>query len=151
MYECKNVLTLSLPSSESIFSQLFKEKCICEVVRIGSTCVTIFHLSKLWKAKFSNCVMWYFWWRCIGVRLIIHYPFHSQEWSISNFPCSLTRNIASHSMENLTFHKLTQMKDDYTTNSHCITCTCLFKGWENVLFELGSERVTATVHIAGIQ
>ena len=29
--------------------------------------------------------------------------FHSQEWSISNFPCSLTRNITSHSM-NLAFH-----------------------------------------------
>ena len=27
--------------------------------------------------------------------------FHSQEWSISNFPCSLTRNITSHSLENL--------------------------------------------------
>ena len=29
---------------------------------------------------------------------------NSQEWSISNFPCSLTRNITSHSMKNLTFH-----------------------------------------------
>ena len=26
--------------------------------------------------------------------------FYSQEWSISNFPCSLTRSITSHSMEN---------------------------------------------------
>ena len=24
------------------------------------------------------------------------WPFHSQEWSISNFPCSLTRNITPH-------------------------------------------------------
>ena len=31
-------------------------------------------------------------------------PFHSQEWSMSNFPCSLAWNITSHSMENLTFH-----------------------------------------------
>ena len=29
---------------------------------------------------------------------------HSQEWSISNFSCSLTRNITSHSMKNLAFH-----------------------------------------------
>ena len=36
--------------------------------------------------------------------------FQSQEWSISSFPCSLTRNIASHSMENLAFHSFTQMK-----------------------------------------
>ena len=34
------------------------------------------------------------------------------------------------------------MKDDYTTNSHCLTYTVPFlKGWKNVLFELGSERV----------
>ena len=34
------------------------------------------------------------------------------------------------------------MKDDYTTNSHYLTYTFLLvKGWENVLFEFGSERV----------
>ena len=33
-------------------------------------------------------------------------PFHSQEWSISNFPCSLKRNITWHSMKNLVFHRL---------------------------------------------
>ena len=33
-------------------------------------------------------------------------PFHSQEWSMSSFPCSLTRNITPHSMENLAFHSL---------------------------------------------
>ena len=33
-------------------------------------------------------------------------PFHSWEWSISKFPCSPTRNITSHSMENLAFHSL---------------------------------------------
>ena len=43
-------LTLSLLSSNSTFSQPFKEKCISEVVRIGS--VIIFHPIKLWKAKF---------------------------------------------------------------------------------------------------
>ena len=32
--------------------------------------------------------------------------FHSQEWSISNFSCSPTRNITSYSMENLAFHSL---------------------------------------------
>ena len=35
-----------------------------------------------------------------------HKPFHSQEWSISNFPCSLTRNITSHRMKNFAFHSL---------------------------------------------
>ena len=39
------------------------EKCTSEVVRIGS--IIIFHLSKLWKARFFIlCVMWYFWWSC---------------------------------------------------------------------------------------
>ena len=28
-------------------------------------------------------------------------PFHPQQWSMSNFSCSLTRNITSHSKENL--------------------------------------------------
>ena len=36
--------------------------------------------------------------------------FHSQEWSISNFPCSLTRNITPQSMENLAFHRLLRWK-----------------------------------------
>ena len=43
-------LPLSLLSSESTFSQHLKDKCISEVVRIGS--IIIFHLSKLWRAKF---------------------------------------------------------------------------------------------------
>ena len=42
------VITLLLPSSKSTFSQLFREKHISEAVGI----ITIFHLSKLWKAKF---------------------------------------------------------------------------------------------------
>ena len=33
-----------------------------------------------------------------------------QEWSLSNFPCSLTRNITSHSMKNLTFHAYSDVK-----------------------------------------
>ena len=38
-------LTLSLPSSQDAFSQLFEEICTSEVVRIGS--IIIFHLRKL--------------------------------------------------------------------------------------------------------
>ena len=33
-------------------------------------------------------------------------PFHSWEWSMSNFSCSLSLNITSHRMENLAFHSL---------------------------------------------
>ena len=44
-------LTLSLLSSKSTFSQPFIEKCIRDVVRIGSI-----------KPRSSYCVMLYFWW-----------------------------------------------------------------------------------------
>ena len=37
-------------------------------------------------------------------------PFHSKGWSTSNFPCSLTRNIRPHSMENLAGHSLLRWK-----------------------------------------
>ena len=43
-------LTLSLPSSKGAVPNLPKEKCMSEVVRIGS--IIISHLSKRWKAKF---------------------------------------------------------------------------------------------------
>ena len=33
-----------------------------------------------------------------------------QKWSMSNFSCSITRNITSHSMENLVFHGLLRWK-----------------------------------------
>ena len=45
--------------------------------------------------------------------------------TMPNFSCSLTRNITSHSMENLAFHSL-KLPDDYTTNFHYITYTFLF-------------------------
>ena len=63
-WKCSAVLTLSLPSSKRTFSQPFKEKCMREVVRIGST--IIFHLSISYENSSSSyCVMSYFWrgWR----------------------------------------------------------------------------------------
>ena len=38
------------------------------------------------------------------------YPFHSQEWSISNFPWN-PRNITSHSVKNLAFHITPKFKE----------------------------------------
>ena len=46
--------------------------------------------------------------------------------------------------EELGFSSLTQMKYDYTTNSHIYTS---WKGWGNVLFELGSETVNWHVFV----
>ena len=42
----------------------------------------------------------------LNQRWALSQPFHSQEWSMSNFPCSFTRNITSHSMENFAMHSL---------------------------------------------
>ena len=46
-------------------------------------------------------------------------PFHFQEWSISNFSCSLTRNVTSQSVKNLAFHSSVRWKMIILlTNSH---------------------------------
>ena len=37
-------------------------------------------------------------------------PFHSQEWSISNFPCSPILNITAHSMKNVAFHSFSDVR-----------------------------------------
>ena len=62
--------------------------------------------------------------------------------SISNFSCGLIRNITSHSTKNLAFHSLLTWKiiilPILTTSLIYIS---LQSCWENVLFELGSERV----------
>ena len=44
--------------------------------------------------------------RVNGWRTSCMLPFHSQEWSMSNFSCSLTWNITSYGMKNLAFHSL---------------------------------------------
>ena len=62
---------------------------------------------------------------------------HFQEWSISNFLCSLTRNITSDRMKNLAFHSLLRWQMIILLSLIHFS----LKGWENVLFELGSERV----------
>ena len=46
-----------------------------------------------------------------------------EKLSISNFSCSLTRNMALHSIKNLAFHSLLRWKSDYTTNSNYLTHT----------------------------
>ena len=46
---------------------------------------------------------------------------------MSNFSCSLSRNITSHSMENLTLHFLLRWKMIIITNSHYLTYTFLIK------------------------
>ena len=53
-----------------ILSTFQREKRISEVVRLRG--IIIFHLSKLWKAKFFIlCDVMYFWWRCRGNLTLI--------------------------------------------------------------------------------
>ena len=69
-----SILNLSRPSSKSTFSQPFKEKCISEVVKLGS--IIIVRLSKLWKAfkKFFKS-----WCYIFGERAKFEID-HSWEW-----------------------------------------------------------------------
>ena len=60
---------------------------------------------------------------------------------MSKFPCSLTRNMTSHSMENLTFHSLLRWKVIILQILTTSLIQSLLKGWENTLFELRIERV----------
>ena len=62
-----------------------------------------------------------------------------QQRSISNFPCSLTRNITSHSMKNLAFHSLPGWNVIILPILTTLLVHFSLKGWENV--RLGSERV----------
>ena len=62
--------------------------------------------------------------------------FRGQLRSISNFSCSLTRNITSHRMKNLAFHNFDDLPILITAHIHVP-----LKGGGNVLFELRSERV----------
>ena len=51
------------------------------------------------------------WARHLGsAQLLLLDPFAPQEWSSSNFSCSLSRNITSHSMENVAFPSLLRWK-----------------------------------------
>ena len=61
------------------------------------------------------------------------------KWSISNFPCSLTRNITSHSMKNLAFIPYSDGILCYQFSLHHFYMFPL-KGWENIHFELGSGK-----------
>ena len=60
---------------------------------------------------------------------------------MSNFPCSLTRNTASHGMENLAIHSLLEWKIIVPPILATSLIHFLLKGWDNVLYELRSERV----------
>ena len=63
----------------------------------------------------------------------------------SNFPCSLTRNITSHSVENLALHSLLKWKIIILPILNTSLIHLFLKGWENVPFQLGSERANKTM------
>ena len=66
------------------------------------------------------------------------------EWSISNFPCSLSINMTPHSMKNLAFHSLLGLRWLYSTNSLYLTYIhFLLKNFCKMYFlSLWVERLT---------
>ena len=69
-----------------------------------------------------------------------------KKWSIPNFPCSLTINTTTHSMKNLAFHRSLRWKMIILRILIASLIHFYLKGWENVLFELGSERSRCVPH-----
>ena len=145
--------------SKSTFSQPFKTKCVSKVVRIGR--ITIVHLRNLWKAKFFILcaviflvrLQWKFEidhsWVNISAwqeptldqfQFQLRPLFRVQEWSISNFSCSLPRNITSHSMKNLPLHSLLRWNMIILPIPTTSLIHFSLEGWENVLFKRGSEN-----------
>ena len=66
---------------------------------------------------------------------------------MSNFPCSLTRSMTSHSMENLTFHSLLRWKMIILQIFAASLIQLLLKGWENEIFELGTDASKPNMRI----
>ena len=87
-------LRRSLPPFPQCGSRVFSRSVTGRNSSLPDTCHL--HWREFPKAKQSN------------IRIMS--PFHSQEWSISNFPCSLTLIITSYSVENLAFHSLLKWK-----------------------------------------
>ena len=65
---------------------------------------------------------------------------------MSKFPCSLTRNMTSHSMENLTFIAYSDKKWLYYKFLLHHSYNRFLKGWENTLFELRIKMVWCHTH-----
>ena len=61
--------------------------------------------------------------------------------SVQISPCSLTWNSTSHSLKNVAFYRLLRWKMIMLTILTTSLIHFSLKGWENVLFELGSDRV----------
>ena len=110
-----------------VYSSKFSPQPICSTVRTNSKKSQV----SRWKHVRNN----------YGITSSFDWAFHSQEWSMSHFPCSLTRNITSHSMKNLAFHSLLTWKMIILP----ILTTFSLKDLENILVEIGSERVNKVV------
>ena len=74
----------------SAVSNLLKRKCMSEVARIGS--VIIFHLRKLWKAKFSILCDVMFPWSCRGNLTLITFKSEREIRSLNICPTRINEN-----------------------------------------------------------
>ena len=98
--------------------------------------ILIFYCNNFyWKFANKHDWIWLLSRRFLGwSRFFKVWPFHSLEWSISNFPCSLPRNITSHSMKNLAFHSSLRWEMIILPILTMSLKHFSLKGWENVIF-----------------
>ena len=152
------ISTVSLPGSKSTFSQPFKEKCLSEVVTIGS--IILCYLSKLRTAKFSIL--------CAVILLMITYyllkfitlrsergqgrirgsiiPFTPESDQCQNSPAA-SQEIWHHTVwRTWLFIAYSDEKWLYYKFSLHHSYNRFLKGWENTLFELRSERVMTCIN-----
>ena len=152
MIRCLGLLTLSLPSSQKVPSpNLLNRKCISEVVRIGSA--IIFHLRELWKAKFSILS---------DVLLLVRLQ---EKFDIDHSTLSLPRlndqfQISPAPSPEISYHTVSRTWPFIVYSDERWLCHQFalppfihfsFKGWENVLFLLGSERVKDYVYFSPLK
>ena len=94
------------------------------------------HDTSSWYASIQSDRIWPF-------QLTFSLPRVHDQCKIS--PCSLTRNITSHSMDNLALQSLLYSDERWSTVP--ILTTFSIYGWENVPFDLGSGRVIQILQI----
>ena len=94
-------LTLPRPCSKRTFSQLYKEKCISEAVRVGS--VNSFHLNNLWKATFFILCDVIFLMRLEG-KFEVDHSWEWKGWTTGSGQCEIIRAKKSYFMSRIHLH-----------------------------------------------
>ena len=137
-----------------MFSSSLLVRCMTESVSFSKTCPPPLPLRKtnshLFFSLIFNVIVFYFSWHYAAIPFLANFnPF--REWSNLNFPCSLTRNITSHSIRNLAFHSLLRWKMIILYNfSLSRLHISLEKAWRMYLLSLALEDMDEVANQCGI-